>query len=432
MLVLRPAAPSQAGDAAPPLTALQALEHDVQSLVASVSPSVVTIRSSCRGRGREAAVGARSLSIGSGVVIDTLGHILTTARVVQDADDFWVEARDGRVFQGVMMGASGEVAVLRVEGSGLPPAQFSDESGLTVGSLVAAVGNSYGYAGGLSWGEINGFRPDGTIQMSLGVPAGSSGGALVDTRGQVVGLIKAKLSEPYFLDPLILPLGEGRSPVSVPARRLELPTSSVSLAVPIGVALRSAARITESQAAAPPYLGVYLQDLTGWYTAHFKTDSGVLVTDIVANSPAQQYGVLRGDVVTAVDRQPVSTVRRLLQMVAQSEPGQRMALDLIRGGKPLRVTLVVGRGNIPTLDGASEPATAANPPPNGPPAPPFGLPVSMEAVDAPTDVNVRTAGHGVFAPHPDGADCERRCQRVERMIDSLQQELAILRRSIHP
>jgi S1-C subfamily serine protease len=431
LLVLGMWLPSRAGMPMPerPGSLLTALEHELRAVVDAVSPSVVTIRSTCRADGSHVSkAGSASLSVGSGLIMDTVGRILTTARVVEDADDFWVEAADGRLFQAIMLGSHGDIAVLQINATGLTPARFGDGADLGVGSFVAAIGNSYGYAGGLSWGEINGFRPDGTIQMSLGVSAGSSGGALVDSRGDVVGLIKAKISEPFYLDPLLLPAGEGRTSISIPGRRLELPTSSVSLAIPIGTALRAAGRITDAGAEVPAYVGVYVEDLTGWYTAHFKTENGVLVTGVVEHTPAARFGLMQGDVIVAVDRQEVPSVRRFRQIVAQARPGQRLMFDLLRGGKPLKVVLEAGRADLPQMQVSAEPS-------------PFTAGRTMTVVPAWLPAGTARLG----APGPGGpsrspgpgatgepVEWERRLGRLERVIDSLQQELSALRRSVRP
>ncbi|MEW5700619.1 MAG: trypsin-like peptidase domain-containing protein [Candidatus Zixiibacteriota bacterium] len=407
----------------PPGSLLQALEHELRTVVDAVSPSVVTIRSACRmDSGRTPKAGSSSLSVGSGVIMDTLGRILTTSRVIEDADDFWVESADGRLFQATLLGTHGDVAVLQITATNLVPARFGDGANLGVGSFVAAIGNSYGYSGGLSWGEVNGFRPDGTIQMSLGVSAGSSGGALVNSRGEVIGLVKAKISEPFYVDPLLLPAGEGRGSVTVPGRRLELPTSSVSLAIPITVALRAAGRVTDVGFEAPAYIGVYVEDLTGWYAAHFKTENGVLVTGVVEHTPAARFGIKQGDVIVTVDRQVVPSVRRFRQIISQSRPGQRLMIDLLRGGKPLKVALEAGRADLPELQVSTAPSSSALGPSGGSP---FWLPsaIVQDRLARPDRPGLGAAPKGDQEP----TDWAQRLRRLEQIVDSLQQELSALR-----
>jgi len=405
---------------------LSALEREVRGLVDAVSPSVVTIRSACKYSGTAANPGPSSLSIGSGLILDTSGRILTTARVVENANEYWVETFDERIFPAEMLGASGDIAVLQIEATGLVPARFGDVADLDVGSFVAAVGNSYGFACGLAWGEVNGFRPDGTLQLSLGVSAGSSGGAIVDTRGRVVGLIKAKISEPYYLDAPSAPGGAGAPFIS---RRLELPTSSVSLAIPIGTALRLAQNVSATGVGAPAYVGVYVDDLTGWQAEHFKTSEGVLVVGVVEGSPAARYGLSTGDIIKTVGVETVESVRRFRQVIVQSQPGERLTFDILRDGRPLKVTLEMARAELPDLSEPIDPA-----PQSAARALPV-FPVSSNRTGAVLTSSVESRHFTTLAPPEDRAghrDMEARLLLLERVVDSLMREIEHMRRTPEP
>jgi len=413
---------------------LQLFERDLRGIVASVAPSLVTVRGTqSADRIRTPRGGpSPSMSVGSGIVLDTTGTILTCGRVVEGSDDFWIETADGRLFQAALLGSSDEVAVLQIKVRGLRPAPFGEAVDLGVGSLVGAIGNSYGYSGGVSWGEVNGFRPDGTIQLSLGVAPGSTGGALVNSKGQVVGLIKAKISEPFYLDPLQCQTGKELGGVTVPGRRLELPTSSVSLAVPIGAALRAAERIIATGAEPRAYVGIYVEDLTGWYVAHFKTSEGVLVSGVVEKTPAQQSGLREGDVITAVDREEIRSVLSFRQVVSRARPGQRMLFDLIRGGMPLKLVVELGRADTPNLGATPGAGVSAYPRYAGATssqsarpstyAPPQGT-TPIRTIDPPqsSDLDGLSPGRA--------ADFERRLNALQRVADSLRQELLLLRRT---
>ncbi len=408
---------------------LAAMEAEVRALVASVAPSVVTIRSACRTAGGHSRAASSSLSIGSGIILDSLGRILTSTRVIEDADDYWVETSDERIFPAALVGTGGEVAVLEINATNLKPAQLLENADLEVGSFVAAVGNSYGYAGGLTWGEVNGFRPDGTIQLSLGVPAGSSGGALVDTRGRVVGMVKAKISEPFYLEaPSVA--GDAKGPAAS-GRRLELPTSSVSLAIPIATALRTVERLIGGGASAAGYIGVYVQDLTAWQAAHFRIDQGALVIGVVPGSPAQTYGLLPGDVIMNVGGIRVTSERRFKQMIAESRPGDRVTLDLLRGGQALKLTLVAAKVEWPALDDGA-PTASTTPPGDFSDA---ETPERHDVVEA--DPRAERAAlknmpllpaSASLSPNP----VEARLQLLEHALDSLQQEVQKLRKSGRP
>lgn len=433
LVLSAPALVRAQSDSVAPLSLLQLFERDLRAIVSAVSPSIVTIRSTQSAERTRTARGAPtpSMLVGSGIVLDTTGMILTCSRVIEGSDDFWVETTDGRLFQAALLGSTDEVAVLQIKIQGLKPPRFGDAMELGVGSLVGAIGNSYGYSGGVSWGEVNGFRPDGTIQLSLGVAPGSTGGALVNSRGEIVGLIKAKISEPFYLDPLQCQTGKEVGGVTVPGRRLELPTSSVSLAIPIQAALLAATRVIAAGAEPRAYVGVYVEDLTGWYVTHFKTSEGVLVSEVVDKTPAKQSGLLEGDVITAVDRAQVRSVRQFRQVVGQARPGQRMLFDLIRGGLPLKLIIELGRADAPNLSVIPRVSQAAYQRPSSsafgqaPRATPNGFPPSA-SVDAAngTPSHDQNALSGARA-----ADFERRLQELQRVTDSLRQELARLRRN---
>jgi len=222
--------------------------------------------------------------------------------------------------------------------------------------------------------------------------------------------------------------GKDLGSITVPGRRLELPTSSVSLAVPIQAALRAAAHVIATGAEPRAYVGVYVEDLTGWYVAHFKTSEGVLVSGVVDKTPAQQSGLLEGDVITAVDRQDIRSVRHFRQLVGQGRPGQRMHFDLIRGGLPLKLVVELGRAESPHLGVIPGGTAPSLPSPAGatvsqdtrPPArSPFpGTPVGESRDIPPGEVSsIRVA------------EFERRLLDLQRVADSLRQELLRLRRN---
>jgi S1-C subfamily serine protease len=405
---------------------LEQFERELQAVVKSVEPSVVTIRATTSAENQQGGL-SPAMSVGSGLLLDTAGLILTSSRVVTGADDFWVETSDERLYQAALLGSSEDVAVLQIKGDGFTPAPFGDAADLAVGSFVAALGNSYGYSCGMSWGQVNGFRPDGTIQLALGVSPGNTGGALVNSRGRVVGLVKAKVSEPFYLDPMHTQaqFGDERVPLSVPGRRLELPTSPVSLAIPIQAALRAAQRIIESGTEPRAYVGIYVEDLAGWYVAHFKTSDGVLVTGVVDQTPAERSGIQQADVITAVDHESVGCVRQFRQIVSQATPGQRLQFDVIRGGRPLRLVVEAGRAQTPHLgetdrgftpyaSGTARPATQPEV------SPPMYAATGQSLLD---QLNMPSVQSGTDTSKPSWL---RRIETMQHIVDSLQKELLLL------
>lgn len=346
---------------------LQLLEREIQATVEKLGPSVVTIRAITHSPAASAEYPdarqgtATSTFIGSGVVLDSSGHILTTALVAEGRDRFLVELPDTRVYEAMLVGknTAADVAILRTIAPGLRPPVWGNSDDLRSGSIIIVMGNSYGCPQSVTWGTINGFRPDGTtIQLNAPVTAGNSGGAVINSAGEVVGLIKAKVSESSGVPAMRIRRPEDPSERwSLPPFKIELPTSGVALAVPINVALDVAERVLGGGGDDYPYLGVYVTDLHSVLAQYYHTNQGVVVGGVVENTPAQKYGLERGDLIQAFNQVPVQSVRHFRQLIAGSAPGDRVLLDVLRGGTTtIKVKLVMGRAGTPSYLKEGQPA----------------------------------------------------------------------------
>lgn len=342
------------------LSFLQLIERDIQSLADKLRSSVVTIRAISRTQvesdehpdaRRRAVV---STFVGSGLVLDTSGHILTSALVVEGRDRFLVELPDLRVYEATLVGKNpaSDVAILHTRARGLTPPDWGDSDSLRTGSVIVVLGNSYGCPHSVSWGTVNGLRPDGTtIQMNVAVSAGNSGGAVINSCGQVVGLVKAKISESSHVPAMrVRQVVNPAETWYLPEFKIELPTSGIALAVPINTALDIAGRIVNGQGEEYPYLGVYVSDLHSWLARYYHTDQGVVVAGVVDNTPAAKYGLEQGDLIRHFNKAQVQTVRHFRELVANTSPGDRVLLDILRNGAvALKVNLVMGRAGTPNI-----------------------------------------------------------------------------------
>jgi len=347
------------------MTFLQMVERDIQSMVDRLGSSVVTIRAISRQpspAGEQPTTGnsgVLSTFVGSGIVLDTTGNILTTALVANGRDRFLIELLDGRIYEATLVGINqgADIAILHTRAQGLVPAYWGNSDSLRPGSITVVLGNSYGCPQSVSWGTMNGFRPDGmTIQMNVAVSAGNSGGAVLNSSGAVVGLVKAKVSEASRVPAMrVRSADRTSSSWHLPEFNIELPTSGVALAVPINFALDAAERIIGGEDGDYPYLGVYVADLHTWLARYYHTDQGVVVGGVVENTPAAEYGLEQGDLIRAFNSVRVQTVRHFRDLVAQTRPGERILLDILRGGTTaLKVSLVMGRAGAPhELDAAA-------------------------------------------------------------------------------
>jgi S1-C subfamily serine protease len=273
--------------------------------------------------------------LGSGVVFDTVGDIVTNAHVVGTAATMMVSTADGKSYPAVTVGTfvPDDLALVRVQNPGsaqLPPATFADSSKLAVADIVMAIGNPLGLSSSVTDGivsavgrtvsEGNGVVIPDAVQTSAAINPGNSGGALVDLSGDVVGIPTLAATDPQ--------LGGGAAP------GIGFAINS-NTARDIAQQLATTGRVTRSHRA---FLGVSrlatVTDITG-------NPLGVLVAGLVTNGPADRAGVKPGDIIATIDGKPVLTAEGLQEVLAQHQPGDRVTLGVHRadGDHTLTVTL---------------------------------------------------------------------------------------------
>lgn len=276
---------------------------------------------------------------GSGIIIDAGGHILTNRHVVQDADELVVQLADGREYTASTVGtdANTDVAVIKVEpraGERLPFAQLGDSDALQVGDWVLALGNPLGIgltvtagivsAQGRSIGIVGGESPmtalESFIQTDAAINPGNSGGPLVDLQGHVVGVNTAIASRTGYY-------------------------SGYGFAIPIALANRVARDLIDYGAVRRPRLGVSVQEVTTVEAELYGLDAiaGALIAEVQPGTPAATAGLDLGDVVIAIDGQPIKTRNELTTTLARRQPGERVRLTVIRDRKRRDITVELGQ-----------------------------------------------------------------------------------------
>ncbi len=292
-----------------------ALQAQFVQVVRSVAPSVVQI---------ESAEG-----LGSGVVYDGAGHVVTNAHVVGSSRTFQVTLANGKRVQATLVGAFApdDVAVIRLDGARPKPARFADSSKLDVGDIVLAIGNPLGLLSSVTEGIVSalsrtvptesGTLPN-TIQTSAPINPGNSGGALVNLAGQVVGIPTAAAVDPN--------LGRGASGIG-----FAIASDRVTF---IAAQLIRDGRVTRTGRA---YLGVRVGDITG---------NGVLVGEAVAGEPAARAGIRAGDVIVSIAGKPTPSTTGLSEVLAALRPGQRVAVRIVRQDGS-SATIQVTLGELP-------------------------------------------------------------------------------------
>ena len=344
---------------------LQSMEREFQTIVKSVQPSVVEVVATCtvtpqnisgrRGTllSDDSETGLSYENIGSGIIIDAAGHIVTTAGVVENADEIEVVFTNGKRTLGTLLGVDPltDIAVLSVENDNLPQTRIGDSDQIDTGSWVITVGSSYGHSPTLSFGTVSGLEilPDrpfyDAIKINASVNPGNSGGAVVNTSGEIVGVIVAKLEDPYlkqisYLLDLTLP---ELPPEQAAIMKAGTPfgrtwtRSEVGFAIPINTVKHITEQLTQYGKVPRGWLGVRLEQERERIPA-----VGVRVTGVSKGSPAHKSGIKYRDVIVEFKGKPVHTFLGLKKRVASFPPDTRATVKIYRDGQFLLREVVLG------------------------------------------------------------------------------------------
>jgi serine protease Do len=328
--------------------ALSSLEEDITNVVESIKPSLVTIETESRTASLEKTKrpDIPATFVGSGIIYTADGYILTTASVVGGMEIFKVTLPNGKFVRGKLVGTDDQsnVAVLKVEEKGLTPARLGNSNKVRVGSWLTVVGNSFGLPNAVALGLVNGLREDGFIQMSANVSPGNSGGPVLDTYGDVIGLVSAKLSEPSYINAIrIYEDQTGRQSFTIPAHEIELPSSGVSLALPINKVKIIADDIIKHGSVERGYLGIYPENLDEETLEKYNIDKGVLVSEVVKESPADDAGLLENDIILEFGGKGLKDAGELRSLIQNVKPKEKVRIKILRDGKRTELTVVLGK-----------------------------------------------------------------------------------------
>lgn len=331
------AAERQASGPQPPGVDIQAL---VKATAATVIPAVVNIASKVVIR--DLALSDEGLPFGlipglpprrqygqgSGVIVTADGYIITNNHVVADAEDMEVLLADRRQFKGRLVATDPktDVAVVKIDGSGLPTVPWGDSSQLAVGDFVLAIGNPLGLNQTVTFGIVSAVgRADvgvadyeDFIQTDAPINPGNSGGALVNVRGELIGINTAIAST------------TGGS-------------VGVGFAIPSNMARAAMQSLLKTGRVVRGFLGASTQDVTPLLGKLFKLPDvkGAIITDLMSKGSAGKAGLRRGDVVVRFDNKEVFDSGRLRNLIATAPIGSRHRLEVIRDGKPISLDLVI-------------------------------------------------------------------------------------------
>lgn len=320
------------------IAGLENLNRERRALVSAIIPSVVSIKTSkkvavrkqyqldpgdffnrnprqFRNPNEEAMV---QNSLGSGVVVTSEGHIITNNHVVDQVDEIEVQLSDGRTKKARLVGSDAvvDLAVLKVDDAGLKPLKFGDSDAMQAGDFVIAIGNPFGFEETVTDGIISSKgrpnRVDGFgdyLQTNAAINPGNSGGPLVNLRGEIIGINTAIISR-----------SGGSQGIG-----FAIPSNSVKVALE---SLLKNGRIIRG------YLGIQARPTTQGVA---ETD-GVIVDDVVPNSPAAEAKLRRDDVIKKFNGHTVRNITELRSLVSQVELNKKVELELVRNGSTQKVT----------------------------------------------------------------------------------------------
>lgn len=279
------------------------------------------------------------VGLGSGLIVRSNGYILTNEHVIAGASDIKVKLPDGREFDAELIGSDpkSDLAIIKIEAENLFVARLGDSSQLKIGSWVVAIGNPFGFAidspeptvtvGVVSALErhlpaLTGrrFGYGELIQTDAAINPGNSGGPLVNLKGEVIGINAAILTHTGGYQGL-------------------------GFAIPINRAKRIKQWLIKGEEVAYGWLGVNIQDLNKDLRDYFgiSEDKGVIVAEVIEDSPAQAAGIQEGDLIIAYNNQEVKTTRDLVRQVTESQVGQESFLTILRRGRQKTVKVIIVR-----------------------------------------------------------------------------------------
>jgi serine protease Do len=273
----------------------------------------------------------REQSLGSGVIITSDGMIVTNNHVIEGATDIKVDLSDKREFQAKLIGTDpkSDIAVLKIEASGLPTLAIGDSSKLQVGDMIFAIGEPFGLEGTATMGIVSATGRglggaietyEDFIQTDAPINPGNSGGAMIDLHGDLIGINTAILS------------GGGGG------------NQGVGFAIPINMARSVMDQIVGHGKVVRGYLGLFPQDVTPALAKEFglSKPGGALVSGLKPDAPAAHAGLKNGDVILELNGQPVESANDLRLRISQTAPGSSVKLLVSREGKTQDMNVTLG------------------------------------------------------------------------------------------
>ena len=278
-------------------------------------------------------------SLGSGVIVNSQGYILTNNHVIEAADDIEVALSDGRKVSAKLVGADPEtdLAVIRIELDNLPTITFGKSEQAQVGDVVLAIGNPFAVGQTVTMGIISALGRnhlgintfENFIQTDAAINPGNSGGALVDVHGNLIGINTAIYSNNAAGGSL-----------------------GIGFAIPVSTARQVMDEIVSTGQVVRGYIGVEPQEITPEMVDALRLprSSGAMIAGVMRNGPADTAGLKPGDILISVNGHAVEDTTTMLNQIAQLKPGQDATIGVVRGAQRLDLKVKIGKRPLPKPD----------------------------------------------------------------------------------
>lgn len=263
-------------------------------------------------------------TLGSGVILSKDGYIITNSHVIRGADEIKVTLPNTKQeFDAKVIGIDedSDLAVVKVEAKDLPAIKVANSSSLLVGDVVFAIGNPFGVGESVTSGIISALNKnkvglnqyENFIQTDASINPGNSGGALVDSRGALIGINSAIISK------------SGGN-------------NGIGLAIPIDMVKDITKQLIKDGKVTRGYMGVSISDVTKNLNSIYNHKKGAVILDVEPNSPAENYGLRRGDLIFKIDKKDINDASSLKQIIGSYQPDQNITMQIERDKKDTSIT----------------------------------------------------------------------------------------------
>ncbi len=253
---------------------------------------------------------------GSGFIIDSKGHILTNEHVIRGADEIKITLKDGRKLTGKVAGsdASLDLAIIKVEAKDLPALRLGDSSKIRPGEWVIAIGNPYGFSNTVTAGIVSAtgrtladLGKKNLLQTDTPINPGNSGGPLLNLKGEVIGINVAIVAG----------------------------AQSIGFAIPVNAAKEVIDELIKEGKVIRAWLGVYMRDVDEKIASYLELPvaEGVVIVEVVKDSPAEKMGVEKYDIIRSVDDKKVNSSSEIQELISKKKPNDSISLKIYREGK---------------------------------------------------------------------------------------------------